>query len=106
MALILFMVALPGTREEKTEFFHRMFERLHAKRNARLKALRTAYMVWRQRKCWMWGGGFRRCVLAILPDVFDGAKDEKKPLDADNVLHYIKNSLCMGAQNPTQFSQK
>lgn len=76
LAVILFMIVLPGTREEKQEFFDRMFERLYAKRNARLKNLRAAYIIWRQRKCWMWAGGFRNLSLSYLTDVFAGAPDK------------------------------
>ena len=58
LAMLLFMCALKGTREEKTELLWRMFEKLYAKRKARMKELRAKYLVWRQRKCWAWGGRF------------------------------------------------
>ena len=81
LAMILFMCALKGTREEKTEFLWRMFEKLYAKRKAHMKELHAKYLVWRQRKCWAWGGGlgggFMAGALAILPNVFVAARDEK-----------------------------
>ena len=79
--MILFMIALKGTREEKTEFLDRMFEKLYAKRNALMKELRAEYIKWRQRMCWAWGsrvgGGFIAGALAALPDVFVTADDER-----------------------------
>ena len=76
LAMILFMIALKGSRAEKTEFLGRMFEKLYAKRNARLKDLYAKYLTWRQRQCWMWGGGFKASCLAYVPDMFVAADDQ------------------------------
>ena len=72
LAMILFMIALKGTREEKTEFLNRMFEKLYTGRRAQMTKLRAAYIKWRQRKCWMWAGGLRGAALSRVTDVFAG----------------------------------
>ena len=81
LAMILFMMTLKGSREEKTEFLGRLVERLYAKRNARLKELQAKYLVWRQRKCWAWGGGFIGGSICksvnSLPDMVLTAGDQK-----------------------------
>ena len=77
LAMILFMIVLKGSREEKTEFLHRLFERLYAKRTARMKELQAEYTVWRQRKCWMWGGGLRVATPVCSLSGFVFGKDRK-----------------------------
>ena len=85
LAMILFMIVLKGSREEKTEFLGRMFEKLYAKRNARLKELRAKYIIWRQRKCWAWSdslrGGFICGSVTSLPNAMIAARD-KQSFDA------------------------
>ena len=60
-----------GSREEKRAFIKRLF----AESEARLDELYEKYRIWRQRKCWLWGGGFRASALANIPTVFTGARD-------------------------------
>ena len=60
-----------GTREDKRAFLKRLFAR-HEEIQDHLQAV---YMTWRQRKCWMWGGGFRAEGLAIFPARSGAARD-------------------------------
>ena len=53
-ALATLMVCLPGSFQEKKALLIHHFTKV----GARLDKLYKAYLVWRQRKCWMWGGGY------------------------------------------------
>ena len=75
-ALLIFAVALlaalhGGTREDKRAFIKRLFAK-HEEIQDRLQA---KYMMWRQRKCWAWGGGYYPGALAALPTAMTGARD-------------------------------
>lgn len=52
-ALAGIMVCLPGTFAEKKALLGSHFAAL----TARLDRIYKRYLAWRQRKCWMWGGG-------------------------------------------------
>ena len=72
-AIAAIMVCLPGSYQQKKALLESHF----AKVTAKLDHLRAAYMIWRQRMCWMWGGGFISPSLAGLPGVFMAACDQK-----------------------------
>ena len=65
LTLSLLLALHGGTSEEKQAFF----ERLVAKHKDIQKRLYARYRVWRQRKCWMWGGGFRAGILTAFQSV-------------------------------------
>ena len=71
--IVMIMICLPGSYQQKNALLASHF----AKANAKLGRLRAKYMIWRQRMCWMWGGGFMGGALAILPNVFVAALDQK-----------------------------
>jgi hypothetical protein len=72
-ALAALMVCLPGAFQEKKAFLESQF----AKVGARLARITAKYIIWRQRKCWMWGGGFMCGAVARLPDRLIAARDQK-----------------------------
>ncbi len=67
----LLYILYPGTHAEKRAFLKQLVAR-HAETQARLYA---RYLVWRQRKCWMWGGGFPAGALTLVPSVLSAARD-------------------------------
>ena len=73
-ALVITLMALMclhgGTRQEKRAFLQDLIDR-HEETMDRIYA---RYRVWRQRKCWMWGGGFYAGALSALPETIDGAR--------------------------------
>ena len=71
LALVLLMMALKGSRAEKDIFLEKLFARL----GQRLARIYARYIIWRQRMCWMWGGGLRCGLLSVLPRVFISAED-------------------------------
>lgn len=75
--LVLLLALFQGTRDEKRAFLKRLIAQ-HNEIQARVYA---RYKIWRQRKCWMWGGGFRAGVLAAFRSGFTSACD-KKSFDA------------------------
>ena len=77
IAFLVLLAILPGTRAEKRRLWMSMFAKAKERTNAKLDKLYKAYLVWRQRKCWMWGGGFMNSALARMTDVFKGAPDGK-----------------------------
>jgi hypothetical protein len=50
----MIIICLPGTCQQKKALLESHFSKAEAK----LGRLRAAYKIWRQRMCWMWGGGF------------------------------------------------
>ena len=68
LVMSILLSLIPGTRAEKSARLRQIF----AKANARMAALRREYIIWRQRKCWMWGGGFMNGALASLTDNVGG----------------------------------
>ena len=76
-ALVITLMALMclhgGTREQKTAFLQDLID-THERTLDRIYA---RYRVWRQRKCWMWGGGFYKGALTALPTTCSGARDRK-----------------------------
>ena len=62
MLLSMILMVLPGSRAEKRARLKEIMD----KASARMDALYERYLTWRQRKCWMWGGGFMNAMLAVL----------------------------------------
>lgn len=60
-----------GTREEKRAFINSLI----ARSEARLDVVYARYRIWRQRQCWMWGGGFPAGALTALQGVSISARD-------------------------------
>ena len=72
-ALVMIMICLPGSFAQKKALLQSHIDKVAAT----CAKLYAAYLVWRQRKCWMWGGGFMSGALTGLCDVFAGARDQK-----------------------------
>ncbi len=72
LTLTLLLALHGGTREEKRAFLKRLLAR-HEERQERLYA---RYLAWRQRKCWMWGGGFQAGALKSKPHAVFPAHDQ------------------------------
>lgn len=62
--LAVLLCLYKGTMEEKRAFLKRLMAK-HQEVHDRLYA---RYLVWRQRKCWMWGGGYRAGALSCMPN--------------------------------------
>jgi hypothetical protein len=77
MMFAVILTRLTGSNADKAAMLERMFMKVHAKRRKRLQDLYAKYLVWRQRKCWMWSGGFMSRALAAVPDVYVAAHDQK-----------------------------
>lgn len=64
------MTLYRGTREEKRAFLQDLIDR-HEETLDKICARR---LIWRQRKCWMWRGGFYAGALAGLTAAVNGAR--------------------------------
>lgn len=73
ITLMLLMTLHGGTREEKAAFLKDLIER----HEETLDRIYARYRIWRQRQCWMWGGGFYAGALSALPKAFTGARVPK-----------------------------
>ena len=76
MLLALIMATQAGTREQKTELLTRLFAKRGARRRIRLTKIYAKYLIWRQRMCWMWGGGFRAACVEVMRLEFISAQDQ------------------------------
>lgn len=65
ITLTLLYILHGGSAEERRDFV----ERLLASQTKRLDQLYAKYLLWRQRQCWNWGGGFRAARLGFVTDV-------------------------------------
>ena len=73
LVLALLLCLHGGTREEKKAFIKGLVDANEVLQDR----LDAAYLVWRQRKCWMWGGGYFVGALLALPREITGAGDQK-----------------------------